>query len=50
MDTAEQATHLITLYASLGYQAVARVQWPGKVYESVVLSKPLRDQRLSRAT
>ena len=43
MDTAEQATHLITLYTGLGYQTVARVQWPGKVYESVVLSKPLRD-------
>lgn len=39
MDTAEQATHLIELYARLGYRHVAWVQWPGKVYRSVVLSK-----------
>jgi GNAT superfamily N-acetyltransferase len=41
MDTAEQAKHLIDLYCRLGYRHVSRVQWPGKVYESVVLSKPL---------
>jgi GNAT superfamily N-acetyltransferase len=41
MDTAEQATHLIDLYARLGYQHVGWVQWPGKVYRSVVLSKHL---------
>ncbi len=41
MDTAEQATHLIRLYQGLGYQPVGHVQWPGKVYRSVVLSKPL---------
>ena len=41
MDTAEQATHLIELYARLGYRHVAWVQWPGKVYRSVVLSKLL---------
>ncbi|HET7867535.1 MAG TPA: hypothetical protein VFL86_24285 [Burkholderiaceae bacterium] len=41
MDTAEQATHLIELYARLGYRHVACVQWPGKVYRSVVLSKQL---------
>jgi GNAT superfamily N-acetyltransferase len=41
MDTAEQAQHLITLYTGLGYRQVGFVQWPGKVYRSVVLSKPL---------
>ncbi len=41
MDTAEQATHLIDLYTRLGYRHVDWVQWPGKVYRSVVLSKQL---------
>ena len=41
MDTAEQATHLVEFYARLGYAEVGTVQWPGKVYRSVVLSKPL---------
>ena len=41
MDTAEQAEHLITLYTTLGYRPVGFVQWPGKVYRSVVLSKAL---------
>ena len=41
MDTAEQATHLIELYTRLGYRHVGWVQWPGKVYRSVVLSKYL---------
>jgi GNAT superfamily N-acetyltransferase len=41
MDTAEQAKHLINLYSRLGYEHVAFVQWPGKVYRSVVLSKVL---------
>ena len=42
MDTAEQATHLIELYAKLGYRPVGWVQWSGKVYRSVVLSKRLQ--------
>lgn len=41
MDTAEQATHLVELYGRLGYQPVGSVQWTGKVYRSVVLSKRL---------
>lgn len=41
MDTAEPAEHLVRLYRSLGYQPVDHVQWPGKVYRSLVLSKPL---------
>lgn len=43
MDTAEQATHLIDLYKGLGYRHVDWVQWTGKVYRSVVLSKMLRE-------
>ncbi len=42
LDTAEQAEHLIRLYTGLGYKQVGFVQWPGKVYRSVVLSKALR--------
>lgn len=42
MDTAEQAHHLIALYTRLGYRHVDFVQWPGKVYRSVVLSKEMR--------
>ncbi|RQO60410.1 GNAT family N-acetyltransferase [Paucibacter sp. KBW04] len=41
MDTAEQASHLIAFYNKLGYRQVDWVQWPGKVYRSVVLSKIL---------
>jgi len=41
MDTAEQADHLIELYKGLGYHHVDWVQWTGKVYRSVVLSKSL---------
>ena len=41
MDTAEPATHLVAFYARLGYEAVDTVQWPGKVYRSVVLRKRL---------
>ncbi|WP_280151041.1 GNAT family N-acetyltransferase [Piscinibacter sp. XHJ-5] len=41
MDTAEPATHLVELYGRLGYRPVGSVQWRGKVYRSVVLSKPL---------
>lgn len=47
MDTAEQATHLIKLYTSLGYLPVSGVQWTGKVYRSVVLSKVLSEQSAS---
>lgn len=41
MDTAEPATHLVALYERLGYARVGTVQWPGKVYRSVVMSKRL---------
>lgn len=42
LDTAEPAKHLVGLYASLGFAPVGSVQWPGKVYRSVVMSKALR--------
>ena len=42
MDTAEQAQHLISLYARLGYNPVGFVQWSGKMYRSVVLSKAMQ--------
>lgn len=41
MDTAEPATHLVELYGRRGYLFVDWVQWPGKTYRSVVLSKSL---------
>jgi GNAT superfamily N-acetyltransferase len=43
LDTAQAATHLVALYGRLGYLPVGQVQWPGKVYESIVLSKSLID-------
>lgn len=42
LDTAKQATPLVKLYTRLGFKPVGQVQWPGKNYESVVLSKSLR--------
>ena len=42
LDTAEPAHHLVRLYKGLGYAHVGHVQWPGKVYRSVVLSKVLQ--------
>jgi hypothetical protein len=41
VDTAEQATHLIDYYKRRGYCFIETVQWPGKTYRSVVLSKEL---------
>lgn len=41
LDTSEQAVHLTNFYARLGYSHVGVVQWPGKVYRSVVLSKTI---------
>lgn len=41
MDTAEPAAHLVDFYGRLGYRPVSTVQWPGKVYRSVVLGKVL---------
>jgi GNAT superfamily N-acetyltransferase len=41
LDTAEPATHLIARYRKWGYEIVDHVQWPGKSYLSVVMSKQL---------
>jgi GNAT superfamily N-acetyltransferase len=41
LDTAESATHLIEYYGRRGYHRVGWVQWPGKTYRSVVVSKSL---------
>ena len=42
LDTAEPATHLVHFYSRLGFAPVGSVQWPGKVYRSVVMSKALQ--------
>jgi len=41
VDTAEPARHLISFYERRGYRHVGYVQWEGKVYRSVVMSKNL---------
>jgi GNAT superfamily N-acetyltransferase len=43
IDTAAPAAHLIDYYKRRGFQPVGRVQWRGKTYESVVLSKALNE-------
>src|SRR5262249_200910 len=40
-DTAAPAEHLICFYTRRGFRVVGHHQWPGKTYESVVLSKAL---------
>ena len=40
-DTAAPADRLIEFYESRGYRIVGRHHWPGKTYQSVVLSKHL---------
>ncbi|MFT4246874.1 MAG: GNAT family N-acetyltransferase [Pseudomonas sp.] len=42
LDTAEPAIHLVNLYQGMGFAHVGFVQWPGKSYRSVVMSKSLR--------
>lgn len=41
LDTSEGATHLIRWYTALGYRQVDIVQWNGKTYRSLILSKTL---------
>jgi GNAT superfamily N-acetyltransferase len=41
LDTAEQATHLIAFYTRREYRWICTLQWPGKVYRSVILSKTI---------
>ena len=42
LDTAKPAVHFVDLYTRLGYKHVGSVQWPGKVYQSIVMAKPLQ--------
>lgn len=39
IDTAIPATHLVEWYARLGFQPIGEVQWEGKTYRSVVMSR-----------
>lgn len=39
LDTAKPATHLVEMYASWGFQRVDEVQWPGKSYRSVIMTR-----------
>lgn len=41
LDTAEPATDLIALYSRWGFETVGYVQWHGRNYRSVLMSKPL---------
>ena len=41
LDTAIPASHLIAMYSRLGYREVGSVQWSGKKYQSVILSKAI---------
>lgn len=41
LDTAEGAKHLIEFYKRRGYQQVDEIQFYGKTYKSIVMSKPL---------
>jgi GNAT superfamily N-acetyltransferase len=43
LDTAEPAHHLVALYVRRGYKRIGFVQWDGKRYRSVVMSKRLNN-------
>jgi GNAT superfamily N-acetyltransferase len=49
LDTAEQATHLVAFYSRLGYTRCGSVQWDGKVYRSVVMTKQLKPRTATGA-
>jgi GNAT superfamily N-acetyltransferase len=40
-DTAAPARHLVEWYVRRGYRVVATERWPGKTYESRIVSKPV---------
>ncbi|MEF2072984.1 GNAT family N-acetyltransferase [Consotaella aegiceratis] len=42
LDTSEGAHHLIDWYGRKGFALAETVQWRGKTYRSVIMSKPLR--------
>jgi GNAT superfamily N-acetyltransferase len=41
LDTAAPATHLVRLYGSWGFAHAGTIRWPGKTYESVVMTRSL---------
>lgn len=41
LDTAKPAKHLVELYSSWGFEEVDEVQWPGKTYSSVIMTRGL---------
>ena len=41
LDTSDGAHHLVEWYRRLGYRIVEHVQWEGKTYRSVIMSKAL---------
>ena len=43
LDTSEGATHLRQFYERHGYRDVEFLQWPGKTYRSVVMTKRLAE-------
>ncbi|MFB7030754.1 MULTISPECIES: GNAT family N-acetyltransferase [unclassified Streptomyces] len=40
LDTAQPAGHLVQLYTGWGFVHRAVIQWPGKTYRSVVMTRP----------
>lgn len=42
LDTAAPASHLIALYERWGFATSATIHWPGKNYDSVVMTRPLQ--------
>ncbi|MER7908866.1 GNAT family N-acetyltransferase [Streptomyces sp. NPDC096068] len=41
LDTAQPADHLVRLYTGWGFLHRTVIQWPGKTYRSVVMTRPL---------
>lgn len=41
LDTAEPATHLISLYQRWGFAQRGTIEWEGKTYSSVVMTRDL---------
>jgi GNAT superfamily N-acetyltransferase len=44
LDTATPATHLVSLYLSLGYKIIQEVRWGGKNYSSYIMEKNFSSQ------
>jgi len=44
LDTAASAPQLVAFYVRRGYRSVSSVQWSGKNYRSIIMSKDLRAQ------